>query len=178
MLDATTFADFVGVVEFSSIAKTYVGLTTLARAMPDFKATLSGFIDEFYANGGTYMADGFERAFKLVDDSKAKNYEAGCHTTYVLVTDGEWSGTDQDPTTAITTRQSTHTDEHFFVVGLGDGVSLQVEGAASQGDGDAVAGIRFFADGSASGGRVTVTAESGQRHVMVHWLTGTVEIVE
>ena len=123
VLDATTFADFVGVVEFSSIATTYAGLTTLARAMPDFKTTLNGFIDGFYASGGTYMADGFERAFKLVDDSKVKNYEAGCHTTYVLVTDGEWSGTDQDPTTAITTRQSTHTDEHFFVVGLGDGVS-------------------------------------------------------
>ena len=122
VLDATTFADFIGIVEFNNYARTYEGLTTLARAMPEFKEVLGGFIDGFNTGGSTSMISGFERAFKLVDDSNEKNYAAGCHTTYVLVTDGEW---DLDPTSTITERQETHSDEHFFVVGLGGGVDAQ-----------------------------------------------------
>jgi len=124
VLDATTFADFVGVVRFGSSADTYAGLTTLARALPDFKEDLKRYVDGFYPSGGTNMIDGFERAFRLVDDSRSKSYEAGCHTTYVLVTDGEWAA---DPQATITARQasSAGADEHFFVVGLGSGVSEQ-----------------------------------------------------
>jgi len=119
VLDATTFADFIGIVEFNSYASTYADLTTLARAMPEFKEILFGFIDGFSPGGSTNMLDGFKRAFKLVDDSNEKNYGAGCHTTYVLVTDGEWAG-EGNPTSTIVDRQITHSDEHFFVVGLGD----------------------------------------------------------
>jgi hypothetical protein len=36
-----------------------------------------------------------------------------------LVTDGEWAG-EGNPTSTIVDRQITHSDEHFFVVGLGD----------------------------------------------------------
>jgi hypothetical protein len=127
VLDATTFADFVGIVEYSSTATTPYGLSTLARAMPDFKDELSGFIDGFRALGGTGTIEGLKRAFTLVDDSKEKNYEAGCHTTYVLVTDGEWST--GNPTSTITDRQSTHDDEHFFFVGLGSGLGHSGEAA-------------------------------------------------
>ena len=119
VLDATTFADFIGIVEFNSYASTYADLTTLARAMPEFKEILFGFIDGFSPGGSTNMLDGFKRAFKLVDDSNEKNYGAGCHTTYVLVTDGKWAG-EGNPTSTIVDRQITHSDEHFFVVGLGD----------------------------------------------------------
>jgi Mg-chelatase subunit ChlD len=122
VLDATTFADFVGVVRFGSSADTYAGLTTLARALPDFKEDLKRYVDGFYPSGGTNMIDGFERAFRLVDDSRSKSYEAGCHTTYVLVTDGAWN---EDPGPTIAARQASTSgaDEHFFVVGLGSGVS-------------------------------------------------------
>ena len=124
VLDATTFADFVGVVQFDSDADTFAGLTTLARAMPGFKDELAQYVDGFRPSGGTNMIAGMERAFKLVDDSRGKSYEAGCHTTYVLVTDGEWAA---DPQATITARQasSAGADEHFFVVGLGSGVSEQ-----------------------------------------------------
>jgi len=122
VLDATTFADFVGVVRFGSSADTYAGLTTLARALPDFKEDLKRYVDGFYPSGGTNMIDGFERAFRLVDDSRSKSYEAGCHTTYVLVTDGAWN---EDPGPTIAARQASTSgaDEHFFVVGLGGQVA-------------------------------------------------------
>jgi Mg-chelatase subunit ChlD/predicted Ser/Thr protein kinase len=122
VLDATTFTDFVGVIEFNSYAENYAGLTTLARAMPEFKDDLKCFIDGFFPGGGTNMISGFERAFQLVDDSREKSYDAGCHTTYVLVTDGVWA---EDPTSTIRARQATAkgADEHYFVVGLGSGVS-------------------------------------------------------
>ena len=122
ILGATTFADFVGVVNFGSDANTYKDLTTLARALPAFKDDIASHIDGFVSSGGTNMIAGLERAFRLVDDSREKSYEAGCHTTYVLVTDGEWS---EDPGPTIAARQASDSsaDEHFFVVGLGSGVS-------------------------------------------------------
>ena len=122
ILGATTFADFIGVVEFATSADTYAGLTTLARALPGFKDDLTRYVDGFSPSGGTNMIAGMERAFRLVDDSRDKSYEAGCHTTYVLVTDGEWS---EDPGPTIAARQASDSgaDEHFFVVGLGSGVS-------------------------------------------------------
>ena len=61
---------------------------------------------------------------------------------------------------------------------LPEDVAVQVETAASEMVTDTVAGLRFFADGSASGGRVTLTRGAYQYHVMLHWLTGTVDIVD
>ncbi len=61
---------------------------------------------------------------------------------------------------------------------LPEDVAVQVETAASEVVADHIAGLRFFADGSASGGRVTLTREAYQYHVMLHWLTGAVDIVD
>lgn len=43
---------------------------------------------------------------------------------------------------------------------------------------DAVAAVRFYPDGSATGGRITVSGAERTYHVMLDWLTGTVSIVE
>ena len=56
-------------------------------------------------------------AFELVDSSKAKGYDAGCHTAYVFVTDGKA----ESPETMIRKRQQRISDEHFFVISLGSG---------------------------------------------------------
>ncbi len=61
---------------------------------------------------------------------------------------------------------------------LPETLTLQVETAASEQIDDDIAGLRFFADGSSSGGRVTLAGEARSYHVMLHWLTGTVEIRE
>lgn len=38
--------------------------------------------------------------------------------------------------------------------------------------------IQFFPDGSASGGRISLSGKGREYHVMVDWLTGQVEIIE
>lgn len=39
------------------------------------------------------------------------------------------------------------------------------------------AGIRFFPDGSSTGGRITLSADSGKQSVDVDWVTGRVKIL-
>jgi hypothetical protein len=58
-------------------------------------------------------------AFTLIDASRANSYVAGCHTTYVFVTDGVAA----DPRTTVLSRRATATgaDEHHFVISLGSG---------------------------------------------------------
>jgi general secretion pathway protein H len=61
---------------------------------------------------------------------------------------------------------------------LPERVRLSVETAASELRDEDTAGVRFFPDGSASGGRITVMREGHSYHVMLDWLTGRVSIVE
>jgi general secretion pathway protein H len=61
---------------------------------------------------------------------------------------------------------------------LPESVRLEVETARSEVRDDAVAGVRFFADGSATGGRITVSAGEHRYHVMLDWLTGQVAILD
>lgn len=43
---------------------------------------------------------------------------------------------------------------------------------------DNIGGIRFFPDGSATGGRVTISIEGSEYEVDVDWITGRVKILE
>lgn len=59
---------------------------------------------------------------------------------------------------------------------LSSAVDLALYTARRELAGDRVGGIRFFPDGSATGGRVTLT-QDGQRYVVaVDWLTGSVAV--
>ncbi|HEX9646393.1 MAG TPA: GspH/FimT family protein [Alphaproteobacteria bacterium] len=57
-------------------------------------------------------------------------------------------------------------------------VTLSVETARSELRDAHVAGVRFFADGSATGGRITVARDGQSYHVMLDWLTGQVSVIE
>lgn len=61
---------------------------------------------------------------------------------------------------------------------LPEGLSLEVETARTEVLEGGIAGLRFFPDGSATGGRVTVSGETAVYHVMLDWLTGSVSIVQ
>lgn len=58
------------------------------------------------------------------------------------------------------------------------GVSIDVIAAGSETIGERVSGIRFYPDGSASGGRVSVSTERARLSVDVNWLTGKVSILD
>jgi len=61
---------------------------------------------------------------------------------------------------------------------LGADLELQLLAARSEVSDAQAAAIRFFADGSSSGGRVTLGANGPRYVVDVHWLTGRVAIHE
>ena len=59
---------------------------------------------------------------------------------------------------------------------LAEGLDLNFVTARSELAGDKAGQIRFFPDGSATGGRITVT-DGGQSYVVtVDWLTGAVDV--
>ena len=90
-------------------------------------------------------------------------------------------------TTAITTRRdSTHTldmDAREFVTSgdsqprkLPDGIDIQLVTAQTEVASERKGSIRFYPDGSSTGGRITVSANERKYLVDVDWLTGRVSI--
>lgn len=61
---------------------------------------------------------------------------------------------------------------------LAAGLQLSLYGAQSEQIGTAIGGIRFYPDGSATGGRITVRDETTSYDVDVDWFTGRVSVVE
>lgn len=75
------------------------------------------------------------------------------------------------------------TERHLYRVGAGgkekalpDALALSLYTARGELESESVGRIRFFPDGSATGGRVTL-GEGGRRYVVaVDWLTGGIEV--
>lgn len=63
--------------------------------------------------------------------------------------------------------------EHDVDPGLG----LKLVSAASEQVGENVGRIRFFPDGTSTGGRVTLSSGERKYYVVVDWLTGRVQVV-
>lgn len=61
---------------------------------------------------------------------------------------------------------------------LPDGVALKLYTAQSELLGGATGNIRFFSDGSSTGGAITVSGPKLAYRVNIDWLTGAVAIVE
>ncbi len=57
-------------------------------------------------------------------------------------------------------------------------ITLALTTAASEQVSDSAGGIRFFPDGTSTGGRITISGANRVRFVVVDWLTGNVEIVK
>ena len=64
------------------------------------------------------------------------------------------------------------------LVSLPDGLDMKLLTAASEQTGDGKGLIRFFPDGSSSGGRVTLTRDRHEWRVEIAWLTGEVRMEE
>ena len=58
-MDSLTHTDYVGVIQFNSFAKSYKGLTTLAKALPGFRERLVSWVDGFQSDGSTDFQDAF-----------------------------------------------------------------------------------------------------------------------
>ncbi|WP_268990248.1 GspH/FimT family pseudopilin [Dyella monticola] len=63
-------------------------------------------------------------------------------------------------------------------VRLPKGLELSVTSAASDQSSGEIARIRFFPDGSSTGGRITLRSGQREWHVNVSWLTGAISIFD
>lgn len=97
------------------------------------------------------------------------------------------SGLRQAQTMAMATRQDAvlmlDLDTHEFLLPgeteprkLPDGIDLKLYTAQSEVTSDKRGGIRFYPDGSSTGGRITVASGERKFLVDVDWLTGRVSI--
>lgn len=59
-------------------------------------------------------------------------------------------------------------------VPLPDGLEITLDTARSELTGEGAGGIRFFPDGASTGGRVVLTAQEREWHIVVAWLTGEI----
>ncbi len=71
--------------------------------------------------------------------------------------------------------QVTHKNKKYNISG---DIEVTLDVAQSQVSEDEVGAIRFFPDGSSTGGRVTLEMGENKRQVDVNWLTGQAEIDE
>ncbi|GJL80541.1 MAG: hypothetical protein DHS20C01_01750 [marine bacterium B5-7] len=90
-------------------------------------------------------------------------------------------------TRAITTRMETVAEfdlsnRHYRIADLDDerhfpdGVIVKLKTARSEVTGEHVAGLKFFPDGSSTGGSVVISAPNFHREVQVDWLSGRVAV--
>jgi general secretion pathway protein H len=63
-------------------------------------------------------------------------------------------------------------------VQLPRGMRVGITSASVDQGGDGTARIRFFPDGSSTGGRITLRSGRREWHVNVSWLTGSVDVVD
>ena len=78
----------------------------------------------------------------------------------------------------VDTRANSYRDVRQRDVPLPRGLKLSITSASEDRPNDHTGRIRFFPDGSSTGGRITLQSGRRQWHVNVSWLTGEVRVVD
>ncbi|WP_426701227.1 GspH/FimT family pseudopilin [Rhodanobacter sp. Col0626] len=78
----------------------------------------------------------------------------------------------------VDTRANTYRDVKQRNVRLPKGLRISITSAKDDQPNDHTGRIRFFPDGSSTGGRITLQTGKRQWHVNVSWLTGEVRVVD
>jgi len=124
MIDSLSFADYIGVVTFSSKAQTLYNLKFLAPAQSRFRDKLKSLVSELKAEGATNYEAALMQAFKVADTSYQANYDSGYQTAYVFLTDGEQTEGSPEYVSLVSTRTAKNVKraETFIVIGFGSGL--------------------------------------------------------
>lgn len=78
----------------------------------------------------------------------------------------------------VDTRSETYLNLKRQPVALPKGLKLSMTSAKDDQPNDHTGRIRFFPDGSSTGGRITLTSGKREWHIDVSWLTGEVRVVD
>ncbi len=90
---------------------------------------------------------------------------------------GQALTTHQETVVAIDLSENSYTvsgRDHVYTIP--EGVDITVDTAQEELEGEGVANIRFFGDGSSIGGRVTLESGSFKWQIDINWLTGQIEL--
>ena len=82
------------------------------------------------------------------------------------------------PNFDVDTRTDTYLNLKKQPVALPKGLTLSITSAKDDQPNDHTGRIRFFPDGSSTGGRITLTSGKREWHINVSWLTGEVRVVD
>ena len=74
LVDSLTTADYMGIIQFNSDAKTFNNLNFLAPAAKSFRDVAKKYINEFEPVGRTNYEAAFKLAFKMADTSYKERY--------------------------------------------------------------------------------------------------------
>jgi uncharacterized protein YegL len=125
LVDSLTTADYMGIIQFNSDAKTFNNLNFLAPAAKSFRDVAKKYINEFEPVGRTNYEAAFKLAFKMADTSYKERYESECQTVYVFLTDGVQTEGSSEYIAQLKdrkTRVASNRNEMFIIIGLGDDV--------------------------------------------------------
>lgn len=78
----------------------------------------------------------------------------------------------------VDTRSNSYDGAKHRHVALPKGLKASITSAKEDRPNDHTGRIRFFPDGSSTGGRITLAAGQREWHVNVSWLTGQVQVVD
>jgi len=78
----------------------------------------------------------------------------------------------------VDTRTDTYLNLKQQSVALPKGLKLSITSAKDDQPNDHTGRIRFFPDGSSTGGRITLSSGKREWHINVSWLTGEVRVVD
>ena len=78
----------------------------------------------------------------------------------------------------VDTRSNTYRNVKQQEVALPKGLRLSITSAKDDQPNDHTGRIRFFPDGSSTGGRITLTSGKREWHVNVSWLTGDIRVFD
>ncbi|RMD61462.1 MAG: type II secretion system protein GspH [Alphaproteobacteria bacterium] len=84
----------------------------------------------------------------------------------------------RETTLVVDTQAKAYSLDGDLQAALDPDLDVSMVAAQSERLGDAAAAIRFYPDGTATGGRITLERNHRAYHVIVDWLTGRVRLVE
>ena len=135
-INGLTHNDYVSLITFDNTAETFLGLKTLAQAMPEFRSRLISYVTNLQASGGTNFNAAFTKAFEVVDHSQLYNYTSGCQTAFIFLTDGQATLPQSLVQSRLLRFQTSQLaainsnlgvdrsqNEYYFIAGMGAGVN-------------------------------------------------------
>ena len=133
VINTLSWVDYATIVAFSTTADS--ATTQLMQMTVENRELMKNYIDGLSAYGTTSMDKGFEKAFDILDSSRAAKKSTTCTTAILFMTDGV-PNKDSTPAQDIVKKRNVDADARVFTYNFGNGATdTSMKAAACQGKG-------------------------------------------